>query len=99
MLFRSGRHLVYTATSRDADEPASLWVVPTDGSGAPVRVLSDVPGVPERSVSGSGLFFTFYEDWQWTPDGSGMVFTVSSVSGQGWIMENFLPERSAARDW
>lgn len=94
----NGRHVVYTARSRDAGEPASLWVVPANGSGMPERVPSDVSGVPERSVSGSGLFFTFYEDWQWTPDGSAMVFTVSSVAGQGWIMENFLPERTPARD-
>jgi Tol biopolymer transport system component len=93
-----GRHVVYSTRSRGAGDPASLWVVPADGSGAPVRVRSDVPGVPGRSVSGSGLFFTFYEDWQWTPDGSATVFTVSSVAGQGWIMENFLPKGSAARD-
>lgn len=93
-----GRHVVYTARSRGASEPASLWVVPANGSGAPVRVPSDVSGVPERSVSGSGLFFTFYEDWQWTPAGSAMVFTVNSVAGQGWIMENFLPKGTAARD-
>lgn len=92
-----GRHLVYTATNPKMEDP-TLWVVPADGSGAPVRLPSDVPGLPERSVSGSGLFFTFYEDWQWTPDGSAMVFTVNSVAGQGWIMENFLPEGSAERD-
>lgn len=93
-----GRYLVYGAIGRDTDEPASAWVVRADGSGAPVRVRTDVPGVPEQSVSSSGLFFTFYEDWQWTPDGSAAVFTVNTVAGQGWIMENFLPERSAARD-
>ena len=77
-----GQHVWFAKRTADTSKPNELWRVPAAG-GEPEKL--------ELTVEGR------YPGLRFHPDGRQVAFTAGELEVEVWVMENFLPELSAAK--